>query len=134
VGCVRATNQTLKVENQIRKSLGLLILVENQGPCALWSTFKWGLNFQSFKEAGAFIENTSIEASFQQSLRLSVLPRRAASKFVQYPKRGQAQFWPSQYRISHNFPLHSIIVKISGKLDLLFSYHAKTFKEFRAFR
>jgi hypothetical protein len=27
VGCARATNQTLKVENQIRKSLGLLILM-----------------------------------------------------------------------------------------------------------
>ncbi|PMD51341.1 uncharacterized protein K444DRAFT_229517 [Hyaloscypha bicolor E] len=26
VGCAHATNQTLKVENQIRKSLGLLIL------------------------------------------------------------------------------------------------------------
>ena len=39
--------------------------VENQGLCALWSTFKWGRNFQSFKEAGAFIENTIIQASFQ---------------------------------------------------------------------
>jgi hypothetical protein len=27
VGCARATNQTSKVENQIRKSLGLLILI-----------------------------------------------------------------------------------------------------------
>ena len=47
-----------------------LKIVENQGLCALWSTFKWGCNFQSFKEAGAFLEKHNNKASFQQKLAI----------------------------------------------------------------
>jgi hypothetical protein len=41
VGCARATNQTSKVENQIRKSLGLLILTAFRNPCFEVRKFHW---------------------------------------------------------------------------------------------
>jgi hypothetical protein len=45
--------------------------VENQGLCALWPTFKWSRNFQSFKEAGASIEKHN-NSSFISTARILV--------------------------------------------------------------
>jgi fucose permease len=53
--------------------------------CALWSTFKWGRNFQSFKEAGAFLENTTIKLHFNNSKRGASFIVTAVSRGALFP-------------------------------------------------